>query len=46
MTPEKLELTEHLLAAALDEAKMCCSSQPVMLVGDLNADPLCHSFTC
>ena len=38
--PKKLALTEHLLAAVLAEAKMCCSGQPVMLVGDLNADPL------
>ena len=37
--PEKLVLTEHLLAAVLAEAKTCCSGQPVMLVGDLNADP-------
>ena len=37
--PEKLALTEHLLAAVLAEAKMCCSDHPVMLVGDLNADP-------
>ena len=37
--PEKLVLTEHLPAAVLAEAKMCCSGQPVMLVGDLNANP-------
>ena len=37
--PEKLELSEHLLAAVLAEAKMCCSGQPVMLAGDPNADP-------
>ena len=37
--PVKLVLIEHLLAAVLAEAEMCCSGQPVMLVGDLNADP-------
>ena len=37
--PEKLVLIEHLLAAVRAEAEMCCSGQPVMLVGDLNADP-------
>ena len=37
--PEKLVLTEHLLAAVLAEAKMCCSVEPVMLVCDLYADP-------
>ena len=42
--PEKLKLSGHLLAAVLAEAKMCCSGQPVMLVGDLNADPFCHSL--
>ena len=38
--PGKLALAEHLLAAVLAEAKMCCSGQPVMLASDLNADPL------
>ena len=37
--PEKLALTEHLPASVLGEAKMCCAVQPVVLVGDLNADP-------
>ena len=31
--PDKLVLTEHSLAAVLAESKMCCSGQPVMLVG-------------
>ena len=29
---------DRLLAAVLAEAKMCCSGQPIMIVGDLNAD--------
>ena len=37
--PEKLQLTDHLFAAVLAEAKMCCVGQPVILVGDFNADP-------
>ena len=37
--PEKLQLSEHLFAAVLAEAKMCCAGQPVILVGDFNADP-------
>ena len=37
--PEKLQLSEHLFAAVLAEVKMCCAGQPVILVGDFNADP-------
>ena len=37
--PEKLQLSEHLFAAVLADAKMCCAGQPVILVGDFNADP-------
>ena len=37
--PEKLTLTDNLLAAVLVEAKLCCAGQTVILVGDLNADP-------
>ena len=37
--PEKLQLTEHLFAAVLAEARMCCAVQPVSLAGDFNADP-------
>ena len=37
--PEKLQLTEHLFAAVLAEARMCCAGQPVILAGDFNADP-------
>ena len=37
--PEKLTLTDNLLTAVLAEAKVCCAGQPVILVGDLNADP-------
>ena len=38
--PEKLTLTDHLLTAVWAEAKVCCAGQPVIFVGDLNADPL------
>ena len=38
--PDKLALTDQLLASVLAEAKMCGSGQPVVLVGDLNVDPL------
>ena len=38
--PEKLALTDQLLTSVLAEAKMCCSGQPVILVEDLNEDPL------
>ena len=27
--PEKLQLSEHLFAAVLAEARMCCAGQPV-----------------
>ena len=37
--PEKLTLTDNLLAPVLAEAKMCCAGQPVILVDDLNGDP-------
>ena len=38
--PEKLQLTDHLFAAVLAEARMCCCGQPVILAGDFNADPV------
>ena len=37
--PEKLQLSEHLFAAVLAEARMCCAGQPVILAVDFNADP-------
>ena len=37
--PEKLQLSDRLFAAVLAEARMCCAGQPVILVGDFNADP-------
>ena len=37
--PEKLQLFEHLLAAVLAEARMCCAGQPVILAGDFNVEP-------
>ena len=38
--PEKLQLTDHLCAAVLAEARMCCCGQPVILAGDFDADPI------
>ena len=38
--PDKLALADQLLTSVLAKTKMCCSGQPVMLVGDLDADPL------
>ena len=38
--PEKLQLTDHLFAAVLTEARVCCCGQPVILAGDFNADPI------
>ena len=38
--PEKLQLTEHLFAAVLAEARLCCARQPVVLAGDFNVEPL------
>ena len=37
--PEKLQLSEHLFAAVLAEARMCCAGQSVILAGDFNAEP-------
>ena len=36
---EKLRLTDHLLQAVLVEAQMVCIGQPMLVAGDLNADP-------
>ena len=38
--PEKLQLSEHLFAAVLAEARVCCAGQLVILAGDFNADPI------
>ena len=38
--PEKLQLSEHLFAAVLAEARMCSAGQPDILAGDFNADPI------
>ena len=37
--PDKLQLSEHLFASVLAEARICCTGQPVVLAGDFNADP-------
>ena len=37
--PEKLQLSDRLLASVLAEARMCCAGQPVIIAGDFNADP-------
>ena len=36
---EQLELTEKLLQAVLAEALVVCIGQPLLIAGDLNADP-------
>ena len=36
---EKLRLTDHLRQAVLVEAQMVCIGQPMLIAGDLNADP-------
>ena len=36
---EKLQLTDRVLQAVLAEAQVVCSGQPMLVAGDLNADP-------
>ena len=36
---EKLQLTDRLLQAVLAEAQVVCVGQPMLIAGDLNADP-------
>ena len=36
---EKLQLTDRLLQAVLAEAQVVCLGQPMLIAGDLNADP-------
>ena len=36
---EKLRLTDRLLQAVLTEAQVVCVGQPMLIAGDLNADP-------
>ena len=36
---EKLQLTDRLLQAVLAEAQVVCIGQPLLIAGDLNADP-------
>ena len=36
---EKLRLTDKLLQAVLAEAQVVCIGQPILIAGDLNADP-------
>ena len=36
---EKMQLTDRLLQAVLAEARVVCTGQPVLIAGDLNADP-------
>ena len=37
--PGKLQLTDRLLQAVLAEAQVVCIGQPMLIAGDLNADP-------
>ena len=43
--PHKLALTNKLLEAVICEARVCGTGQPVILTGDLNAEPLHISIT-
>ena len=36
---ERLQLADKLLQAVLAEAQVICVGQPLLIVGDLNADP-------
>ena len=36
---DQLKLTEKLLQAVLAEAQVVCIGQPLLIAGDLNADP-------
>ena len=36
---DKLQLTDRLLQAVLAEAQVVCIVQPMLIAGDLNADP-------
>ena len=36
---EKLQLTDRLLQAVLAEAQVVCIGQPMLIAGDLSADP-------
>ena len=36
---DKLQLTDRLLQAVLDQAQVVCIGQPMLIAGDLNADP-------
>ena len=36
---DKLKLTDRLLQAVLAEAQVVCTGQPMLIAGDLNADP-------
>ena len=36
---DKLQLTDRLLQAVLAEAQVVCVGQPMLIAGDLNADP-------
>ena len=43
---EQLKLADQLLQAVLAEAQVVCISQPLLIAGDLNADPCCYSLSC
>ena len=44
--PEKLQLSEHLFAAVLAEARMCCAGQPVLLAGGYFRWPMGRFGAC
>ena len=37
---DQLQLTDKLLQAVLAEAQVVCIGQPMLIAGDLNADPV------
>ena len=48
---DQLQLTDRLLQAVLAEAQVVCIRQPMLIAGDLNADPavipcLSHGYFC
>ena len=43
---DQLLLADKLLQAVLAEAQVVCGGQPVLIAGDLNADPAVIPFSC
>ena len=43
---DQLLLADRLLQAVLAEAQVACICQPMLIAGDLNADPAVHPLSC